>query len=77
MELQRREEQRMARAEALVSSQPCRVCVSYTKLIQCTLVVTSLTTQRNAVAMLYERMQVLLKYIAGVINGKQCEEGRA
>lgn len=33
-------------------------------------VVTSLTTQRNAVAMLHERMRVLLKYIVGVINGK-------
>ncbi|KAI5450033.1 hypothetical protein NCC49_003795 [Naganishia albida] len=31
--------------------------------------VTSLTTQRNAVAMLHERMRVLLKYIVGVING--------
>ena len=60
----------MALAEARVSSQPCQAYVSYTKLIQCPLVVTSLTTQRNAVAMLYERMQVLLKYIAGVINGK-------
>ncbi|KAJ9112465.1 hypothetical protein QFC20_002253 [Naganishia adeliensis] len=31
--------------------------------------VTSLTTQRNAVAMLHERMRVLLTYIVGVING--------
>ncbi|KAJ9109903.1 hypothetical protein QFC19_001883 [Naganishia cerealis] len=33
--------------------------------------VISLTTQRNAVAMLHERMRVLLAYIAGVINGEQ------
>ncbi|KAJ9106268.1 hypothetical protein QFC21_001413 [Naganishia friedmannii] len=31
--------------------------------------VTSLTSQRNAVTMLHERMRVLLAYVVGVING--------
>lgn len=34
------------------------------------LVVTSLTSQRNAIAMLHERMRVLLAYVVGVINGE-------
>ncbi|GHJ88338.1 hypothetical protein NliqN6_4740 [Naganishia liquefaciens] len=47
------------------SSQACLQCAQLRRRRP---VVTSLTTQRNAVAMLYERMQILLKYIAGVIN---------
>ena len=35
-----------------------------------TLVVGTLTTQRNAIRMLYERIEVLLEYITAVINSK-------
>jgi hypothetical protein len=53
------------------SSQACLQCAQLRRRRP---VVTSLTTQRNAVAMLYERMQILLKYIAGVINSKHWGE---
>lgn len=34
--------------------------------------VSSLTMQRNAIAMLYDRALVLLKYVSGVVDGELC-----
>lgn len=32
--------------------------------------VAHLTTQRNAIKMMYDRIEILLKYITGVVNSK-------
>lgn len=36
----------------------------------CDVAVAHLTTQRNAIKMLYDRIEILLKYITGVVSSK-------
>lgn len=39
-------------------------------LMCCDVAVAHLTTQRNAIKMLYDRIEILLKYVTGVVNSK-------